>query len=60
MLKAWDDGIQAVLADPAYQKEYAAREPRAGVRWRTTRPAAFTASFAADVGRSLRELGVIK
>jgi tripartite-type tricarboxylate transporter receptor subunit TctC len=59
VLKAWSDGIKAVLADPAYRKEYQ-REGLVPAFMAHDEAAAFTASFAGDVGRSLRELGVIK
>jgi tripartite-type tricarboxylate transporter receptor subunit TctC len=59
VLKAWSDGIKAVLADPAYQKEYQ-REGLVPAPMAGDEAAAFTASFAGEVARSLRELGVIK
>jgi tripartite-type tricarboxylate transporter receptor subunit TctC len=59
VLRAWSDGIKAVLADPAYRKEYQ-REGLVPAFMAHDEAAAFTASFAGDVGRSLRELGVIK
>ncbi len=59
VLKAWHDGIKAALADPAYQKEYQ-REGLVPALMAHEEAAAFTAGFAGDVGRSLRELGVIK
>jgi len=59
VLKAWSDGIKAVLADPAYQKEYL-REGLVPAFMAHEEAATFTAAFAGDVARSLRELGVIK
>ncbi len=59
VLKAWDEAIRAVLADPAYRKEYM-RESLVPAPMNADEAAKFTASFAADVGRSLRELGVVK
>ncbi len=58
-LKMLEDGIEAVLADPAYQKEYA-RENLIPAFMRHEEAARFTAKFADDVAASLRELGVIK
>ena len=52
VLLAWERGIEAVLADPEYRREY---ERDALV------PACkFTAAFAAELGASLRELGIIR
>lgn len=59
VLKAWHDGITAVLADPAYQKEYR-RESLIPALMGAEEAGRFTASFATDVAGSLRELGVIK
>jgi tripartite-type tricarboxylate transporter receptor subunit TctC len=59
VLKAWHDGIKAVLADPAYQKEYR-RESLIPALMGAEEAGRFTASFATDVAGSLRELGVIK
>jgi tripartite-type tricarboxylate transporter receptor subunit TctC len=59
VLKAWSDGIKVVLADPAYRKEYL-REGLVPAFMAHEEAAAFTTSFAGDVARSLRELGVIK
>lgn len=58
-LKALEDGIAAVLADPEYQKEYA-RENLIPAFMRHEEADRFTAKFAEDVASSLRELGVIK
>lgn len=57
VLKAWDDGIRAVLADPAYQKEYA-KESLIPAPMGAEEARQFTASFAGDVATSLKELGV--
>jgi tripartite-type tricarboxylate transporter receptor subunit TctC len=59
VLKAWQDGIAAVLADPAYQKEYR-RESLIPAPMGSEEATRFTASFATEVAASLRELGVIK
>jgi putative tricarboxylic transport membrane protein len=59
VLQAWHDGIKAVLADPAYQKEYR-RESLIPALMGHEEAGRFTASFATDVAGSLRELGVIK
>jgi tripartite-type tricarboxylate transporter receptor subunit TctC len=59
VLKAWQDGIAAVLADPAYQKEYR-RESLIPAPMGSEEAARFTAGFATEVAGSLRELGVIK
>lgn len=59
VLKAWNDGIRAVLADPAYQKEYA-RESLIPAPMAAEEARAFTASFASEVTASLKELGVVK
>jgi tripartite-type tricarboxylate transporter receptor subunit TctC len=59
VLKAWEEGIRTVLADPAYRKEYL-RESLTPAPMGHEEAGAFTASFANDVARSLRELGVIK
>ena len=58
-LKAMEDGIAAVLADPAYQKEFA-RESLMPALMRHEEAARFTASFATDVAATLKELGVVK
>ena len=59
VLKAWNDGIRAVLADPAYQKEYA-KESLIPAPMGSDEAQKFTAAFAADVATSLKELGVAK
>ncbi|MGQ0663620.1 MAG: tripartite tricarboxylate transporter substrate binding protein [Pseudomonadota bacterium] len=59
VLKAWEDGIRAVLADPAYQKEYA-RESLVPAFMAHAEAGRFTDGFAKEVAASLRELGVIK
>ena len=59
VLKAWHEGIRAVLADPAYQKEYA-RESLIPALMPADEAARFTAGFAGDVAKSLTELGVAK
>ena len=59
VLKAWQEGIRAVLADPAYQKEYA-REALVPVGMGSDEAGPFTQRFVGEVNTSLRELGVIK
>jgi tripartite-type tricarboxylate transporter receptor subunit TctC len=59
VLKAWNDGIRAVLADPAYQKEYA-KESLIAAPMAAEDAGRFTASFATEVAASLKELGVVK
>lgn len=58
-LKLLEDGIEAVLADPEYQKEIA-RESLIPAFMRHEEAQRFTAKFADEVAASLRELGVIK
>ncbi len=58
-LKAMEDGIAAVLADPAYQKEFA-RESLVPAFLRHEDAERFTAAFASEVAVTLRDLGVIK
>ena len=59
VLKAWNDGIKAVLADPAYQKEYA-KESLIPALMNSEEAGKFTAQFAGEVSGSLKELGVAK
>ena len=59
VLKAWEDGIQAVLADPAYRAEYA-RENLVVAFKGHEEAGRFTAAVAEDIAVSLRELGVVK
>jgi tripartite-type tricarboxylate transporter receptor subunit TctC len=59
VLKAWNDGIRAVLADPAYQKEYA-KESLIPAPMGAEEAAKFTTSFVGEVNASLKELGVVK
>ena len=59
VLKAWNDGIKAVLADPAYQKEYA-KESLIPALMNAEEAGKFTAQFAGEVSGSLKELGVAK
>jgi putative tricarboxylic transport membrane protein len=58
-LKLIEDGIEAVLADSDYKKEYA-RENLIPAFMRHEEAQRFTAQFTEDVTASLRELGVIK
>ena len=59
VLKAWADGIQAVLADPAYRKEYS-RDNLAPAFMPADEAGAFTKKFAGELAASLRELGLLK
>ena len=59
VLDAWAAGIKAVLADPAYQKEYAS-ESLIPAFMPHKEAATFTAKFALELAGSLRELGVLK
>jgi tripartite-type tricarboxylate transporter receptor subunit TctC len=59
VLKAWSDGLQAVLADPAYRKEYA-RESLVPAFMDHQKAAPFTEKFAGELAASLRELGLLK
>jgi len=59
VLKAWSAGLQAVLADPAYQREYA-RESLIASFMGPGQAGEFTAKFAGELAASLRELGLLK
>lgn len=59
VLKAWEDAIRAVLADPAYQKEYA-KESLVPAPMGAQEAQALTTRFVGELGGSLRELGVVK
>lgn len=59
VLRAWDDGIKAVLADPAYRAEYAKENLIPAFKGHAE-AGAFTSEVAADITQSLRDLGVIK
>lgn len=59
VLKAWDAGIAAVLADPGYRAEYT-KENLIPTFKNHTEAGAFTTEIAADITQSLRDLGVIK
>jgi tripartite-type tricarboxylate transporter receptor subunit TctC len=59
VLKAWEDGVQAVLADPAYREAYA-RESLVPAYMDHQAAARFTARFADELGASLRELGLVR
>lgn len=59
VLKAWSAGLQAVLADPAYQREYA-RESLIASFMSPEQAGEFTAKFAGELAASLRELGLLK
>jgi putative tricarboxylic transport membrane protein len=59
VLKAWDDGIRAVLADPTYRKEYT-REGLLPAFMGHEEAGPFTAKFAGELASSLRELGLVK
>ena len=59
ILKAWADGIQAVLSDPAYRREYT-RDSLAPAFMAADEAGAFTRKFAGELAASLRELGLFK
>jgi tripartite-type tricarboxylate transporter receptor subunit TctC len=59
VLDAWAAGIKAVLADPAYRKEYAS-ESLIPALMAHQEAAAFTTKFAQELAGSLHELGVLK
>jgi putative tricarboxylic transport membrane protein len=59
VLAAWSAGLQAVLADPAYQREYS-RENLVPSFMGPDEAGAFTAKFAGELAASLRELGLLK
>ena len=59
VLRAWDNGIQAVLADPAYKAEYSKESLVVAFKDHREAPG-FTAAVAGDIEKSLRDLGVIK
>jgi len=59
VLRAWDNGIQAVLADPAYKAEYSKESLVVAFKDHREAPA-FTNAVAGDIEKSLRDLGVIK
>jgi tripartite-type tricarboxylate transporter receptor subunit TctC len=59
VLRAWEEGIQAVLADPAYRAEYA-RESLVPAYMDHLEAARFTARFTAELAASMRELGLLR
>jgi putative tricarboxylic transport membrane protein len=59
ILKAWADAIQAVLADPAYRREYT-RDSLTPAFMAADEAGAFTKKFAGELSASLRELGLLK
>lgn len=59
VLKAWSEGLQAVLADPAYKGEYA-RESLVASFMDHRQAGPFTEKFAGELAASLRELGLLK
>lgn len=59
VLKAWDAGLKAVLADPVYRREYA-RESLVPAYMAHDQAGPFTAKFAGELEASLRELGLLK
>jgi putative tricarboxylic transport membrane protein len=59
VLNAWAEGIKAVLADPAYRKEYA-RESLVPAFMPAEEAGSFTTKFAGELAASLRELGLVK
>lgn len=59
VLKAWTDGIKAVLADPTYRNEYT-REGLVPAFMGHQEAGPFTTQFANELAASLRELGLVK
>jgi len=59
VLEAWHDGIRAVLADPAYQREYR-KEGLVPAVMGAEESDRFIAQFAGQAAESLRALGVIR
>ncbi|HJS38557.1 MAG TPA: tripartite tricarboxylate transporter substrate binding protein [Burkholderiales bacterium] len=59
VLEAWERGIRAVLADPAYRKAYA-RDGLVPAPMGAEEARRFTAEFAGEVAESLRALGVLR
>ena len=59
VLKAWEEGVEAVLADPAYRSEYA-RESLIPAYMGHEEAGHFTARFAAELAASMRELGLFR
>ena len=59
VLKAWSEGLQAVLADPVYRKEYE-RESLVPSFMDHQKAGPFTEKFAGELAASLRELGLLK
>jgi tripartite-type tricarboxylate transporter receptor subunit TctC len=59
VLRAWEEGIQAVLGDPSYQKEYA-RDSLVPAFMDHHEAGRFTARFAEELAASLRELGLVR
>ena len=53
------EGIRAVLADPAYRKEYS-RDSLLPAFMPAGEAGNFTTRFAGELGSSLRELGLVK
>ena len=59
VLAAWARGIEAVLADPAYRREYE-RDGLVPAFMAHEQAGEFTAGFAAELAASLRNLGIIR
>jgi len=59
VLAAWARGIEAVLADPAYRREYE-RDGLVPAFMAHEQAREFTAGFAAELAASLRSLGIIR
>jgi len=59
VLKAWHEGVEAVLADPAYRAEYA-RDGLVPAPMGAAEARRFTTEFATEVAGSLRALGVLR
>jgi len=59
VLEAWERGVRAVLADPAYRREYA-RDGLVPAPMGAAEARRFTVEFAGEVAESLRALGVLR
>jgi putative tricarboxylic transport membrane protein len=59
VLSAWAQGVKAVLADPAYRKEYS-RDSLLPAFMPADEAGSFTTRFAGELATSLRELGLVK
>jgi tripartite-type tricarboxylate transporter receptor subunit TctC len=59
VLKAWGEGVRAVLDDPAYRREYG-RDSLVAAFMGPDEAGPFTTKFAGELAASLRELGLAK